>query len=290
MHSCWLCGAPDSRVSLKCIPPHALFPPGLGIFGPAIHDPAEDAHCPKPKKLQELPNCPPELKVLQWPKTASSGRRLTVVSCGDSYVFLPSARFGARSIQPPVAPPSEHSMIPTAPAAADRYARIIQNRKDGLGTHPTFHIDFSGPDALRRIHNVVVATAPHAEFTIPVCWNLDSGRRRPEMGDVAKKLDGALFITIFHFAIGRAHAAERTDATLDAFRFLVALASAHLAQRILPRRSEAGAPNVEGILLRDNADAHLSIGIDSERIHPPAAGIDCIDFRERGRSLKVALR
>ena len=31
---------------------------------------------------------PPEPEILQWPSTASSGRRLMVTSLGGSYVFL----------------------------------------------------------------------------------------------------------------------------------------------------------------------------------------------------------
>src|ERR1700691_1531506 len=50
------------------------------------------------------PLCP---KTLQAPSTASSGRKLIVVSCGGSYVLLLSVRFESRSIQPPVAPLSK---------------------------------------------------------------------------------------------------------------------------------------------------------------------------------------
>jgi len=48
---------------------------------------------------------PPE--ILQCPRTASSGRRLIIVRCGGSYVFLFPLLLGSRSIRPPVVLPSE---------------------------------------------------------------------------------------------------------------------------------------------------------------------------------------
>jgi hypothetical protein len=38
--------------------------------------------------------------ILQWPKTASSGRRLMVVKRGGSYAFLQSVWFNSLFIQP----------------------------------------------------------------------------------------------------------------------------------------------------------------------------------------------
>lgn len=52
----------------------------------------------------QLPNVefPPPLAVLQCPRTASSGRKLIVVTRGGSYGFPFTARFDSMSTQPPV--------------------------------------------------------------------------------------------------------------------------------------------------------------------------------------------
>lgn len=50
-----------------------------------------------PSKIEQGPAKPPPgpvpPEILQWPKTASSGRRLIIVNCGGSYGFLVSAGF-----------------------------------------------------------------------------------------------------------------------------------------------------------------------------------------------------
>jgi len=45
------------------------------------------------RMLQAIPIGPDELDILQWVRTASSGRKSIVVICGASYFFLPD-RFG----------------------------------------------------------------------------------------------------------------------------------------------------------------------------------------------------
>jgi hypothetical protein len=76
-------------------------------------------------------------------------------------------------------------MITAASATANGHARIIQNWKDDLRTHPTLDIDFLGLNAPRRIHNFVVPTASNTKFTLPVFWNIDPDCRRSEMSHMA---------------------------------------------------------------------------------------------------------
>src|ERR1700728_4716147 len=107
-------------------------------------------------------------------------------------------------------------------------------------------------------------------------WNCNANRRRPQMRHMAEKLHRAFLIAAFQFAVRWAHAAQRPNAALDAFRHFRTLALAYPQKRAFPNLLQTGLANSERLLLRDHADANLSICIDSERIDPTAAGVNAV--------------
>src|SRR5271167_4933968 len=94
-----------------------------------------------PPTKPQVPTRPdPAPTILQCPRTASSGRRLIVVSCGGSYLFLPSLWLSSRFIRLPrflrhaacnrpcVSKVDPQSAAPTTPTTSHSHACIIQNR------------------------------------------------------------------------------------------------------------------------------------------------------------------
>ena len=69
---------------------------------------------------------------------------------------------------------------------------------------------------MRRLQQRLVLDSPSAEFAFPVRRSFHPDHGRPQMCHIAKKLDRALFVAVFHFAIRRAHATQRLNAALDA--------------------------------------------------------------------------
>src|ERR1700719_2937135 len=91
------------------------------------------------KSTAQLPVVgPADPESLQWPSTASSGRRLIVTILGGWYgCFLPSCELDSWFIPSPFLP--LRSMTANA---ASRYSReVAQNRKQLLRPGPTLNID-----------------------------------------------------------------------------------------------------------------------------------------------------
>src|SRR5437660_10458569 len=81
----------------RCLPQPASHPGRCSSQFPLPYDPKvmqlNAAH------VEEIG--PPELEILQCPRTASSGRRLIVTSAGGSYTFLASFGLGSSFIRTP---------------------------------------------------------------------------------------------------------------------------------------------------------------------------------------------
>src|SRR5580704_14043512 len=110
------------------------------------------------------------------------------------------------------------------------------------------------------------------------------------MCDMAKERHRALAVSVFHFTVGRAHSAERLDAALGALRDPRSFAPSQLAQRMLPGRLKAGRPDIERLLLRNDANAHLAVSINGKRIHAAATGVHGSVRDRSGRAFQIMPR
>src|ERR1035438_7867423 len=181
-------------------------------------------------------------------------------------------------------------MTSATPAAPRRDAGIVQNWQDLLWPHQALHVDFFGSNPPRRFHHCLVLAATCTKITLPMRRNLSSDHCGPQMGNVAKKVHGTLFISVLHLAVSRAHPAQRLNATLNAFRHARALAISQLSQRALPYLPYPALSNTEGFLLRNHTNSHLSVRIKRKSTHTSAAEINRITFRQIRRILQIARR
>src|SRR5579864_1953214 len=157
------------------------------------------------KSTAQLPDVgPADPESLQWPSTASSGRRLIMIFGGWYGCFLPSCELGSWFI------PSPFLLLRSMTAsAASRYNwEVAQNRKQLLRAGPLLHIDLPRSNPTRRLLNFKVLTSPRTKFALTVNRNLNADGGGAQVGNVAKELDRRLTIPGFHFSIGRTHPAE----------------------------------------------------------------------------------
>jgi len=93
---------------------------------------------------------PADPAVLQWPRTASSGRKLIVTTFGGSYFcLLLSTEFGSWFIPPPCCLTVVAMRSMTAAAARGHRCGIAENGKQLLRPAPALHIDLLAANAAR---------------------------------------------------------------------------------------------------------------------------------------------
>ena len=83
--------------------------------------------------------------------------------------------------------------------------------------YPAFHTNFFSTDTSSGIHHHIMLIPAGAEFAFAMRWDFHFDHRCPKVCDVAKKLDRAFFMAIFHFSVRRTHSAERLNSALSAF-------------------------------------------------------------------------
>ena len=131
--------------------------------------------------------------------------------------------------------------------------------------------------------------AAFAAFAIAVLGNFVSKRVRPQVSHLAEKRDRRLRVTVLQLAVGWTHAAKRLDLAAVTNRRTCARLVANLAQRAFPAFEEAALSDVVALLVRDHADAHLSVRIDGAAGDTAAAGIflpgSLFHFPRRGQIL-----
>ena len=115
--------------------------------------------------------------------------------------------------------------------------------------------------------------AAFTAFAIAVLGNFVSKRVCPQVSHLAQERDRRLRVTVLQLAVGWAHAAKRLDLAAVADRRTRARLAANLAQRAFPAFEEAALSNVVALLVRDHANAHLSVRIDGAAADAAAAGI-----------------
>src|SRR5580658_6336653 len=191
-------------------------------------------------------------------------------------------------IHDPFRPPILAISSMAAATAAAGHACAVQNLKDWLRPCPTLHIDFLARDAAGGLDQGLVLASSGAEFALSMHRNLDTDGSRSQVRYMAEKRHGALAVAVFHFSIGRTHATERLYAALDALRHPSTLAGSHLVQGVFPYLLETGLADIERLLLRDDANAHLAVSIDGEPVHSAAAEIDRVVLRQVRRILQIA--
>src|ERR1700738_1229518 len=106
-------------------------------------------------------------------------------------------------------------MSSAAPTAPCRRARVVQDRKSLLWSHPTLHVDLFGRNPSRRLRHCLAFTSTGAIITFPMCWNLNPDNCRPQVCYVTKKVHRTLFVPILQLSIRRTHPTQRLNATLD---------------------------------------------------------------------------
>jgi hypothetical protein len=112
----------------------------LAPSGPMCYDPT----LLQRNDAQGVPHWSVPEEVLQWPRTASSGRKLIVVNRGGSYGFFRSTWFSSRVIQPPIL---AARLVAATAAATPGHVRIVQNLEDLLRPRPTLDVNLSASDA-----------------------------------------------------------------------------------------------------------------------------------------------
>src|SRR5215831_593209 len=93
---------------------------------------------------------------------------------------------------------------------------------------------------------------------------------------MAEEIDRRLGIAVFELAVGRAHAAHRLDLTRRALGDAGDLLLPHLPEKVVPALAETASAQVEGLDVRQHANAHSPFGIDREGADTSAA---LIQFR-----------
>src|SRR5579864_4345892 len=120
--------------------------------------------------------------------------------------------------------------------------------------------------------------ATSAKRALAMHRNLYPNGCRPEVRDLAQKLNWAVRIAVFHFAIRWTHGAQRLNPTLHAFRNPCPLSISQLQQGVFPYRPEPRPIYTECLLLRNHTDADLSVRVYGERVHPSATEIGGVDL------------
>ncbi len=115
--------------------------------------------------------------------------------------------------------------------------------------------------------------AAGAAGALPVRGDLNANAVGAEMRDLAEKIDGSFGIAIFEFAIGGAHAAKRANLAIGADGFTRGGYGADFLERAFPTLAETGVAKIGAILVRENANGHLTVGIDGTPIVAAAAGV-----------------
>src|SRR5215472_378218 len=152
---------------------------------------------------------------LHAPSTASSGRRLMTVTCGDSYGLFFS---GAPSSN--TNPPTSRLRPPSTSVATSvgSSGRVIQDGQQNLRAGPFAHIDFFRPDSVCRFLNRFIMSATRAEIAFSVRRHIETQCHRTQVRDFTEEVNRRFRVTILQFAIGGAHAAQRANSAFHTFR------------------------------------------------------------------------
>jgi hypothetical protein len=118
------------------------------------------------KGEQLAPTGPAELPILQFPRTASSGRRLIASTFGGSYgLFDPGSRFSSLIRFSPCS--MAHSTTPTTGSLC-----LTQNLEGGCWWHPIVDVDFGGSNAVRGEADSLLLRATMTKFAIAMLGNV----------------------------------------------------------------------------------------------------------------------
>src|SRR5213593_1861476 len=178
------------------------------------------------------------------------------------------------------------------PATATSGSRtgLIENWEKRGRFPPIFDIDFSGSYSLRGVAETFLFRATATELTLAMRGNPQAQTQRSQMRGFTQKRDRTLLVPVLKFAVRRTHTAQRLNPALHTFRRTGTFSGSHRQQKFLPTFSHTALPNVVGLLLRNHADTHASIRIHRERLHPAAAEVHRVQFRERRRLGQITFR
>ena len=101
--------------------------------------------------------------------------------------------------------------------------------------------------------------------------NFEPEGMRSKVGHLAQEVDRAFGVAILQFSVRRAHAAHGFQPASGAFGGPGGLSLANFEEEFVPTLFEATLAQVIQVDLREDADAHLAIGIYRERSQRSAA-------------------
>jgi hypothetical protein len=115
---------------------------------------------------QVLATGPEVLPILQFPRTASSGRRLIANTLGGSYGFLGPGVLNCSLMQFSVTRRS------TTTASSSRTS-LIKDQKWRFRLGPVFDVCFRGTDSFRGGAHAIMLSATGTKLAIAVPWDLN---------------------------------------------------------------------------------------------------------------------
>lgn len=115
--------------------------------------------------------------------------------------------------------------------------------------------------------------ASFAAFAIAVFRNFVAEGVGTQVRDLAKERNGRLRVAILQLTIRWAHAAQRLNLAAITDGRPGPRLIANLAKHAIPAFAEAAFADVVALLMRDDTDAHQSIGIDSAAVDSASARI-----------------
>jgi hypothetical protein len=169
--------------------------------------------------------------------------------------------------------------VASAAAASSRGLQNIQDRRSGLALQPNPCVWCETLQSFRGSQQVCAVLAAFAAIAIAVFRNFMAERVGPQMGYLAEERNGRLGVSILQLAVCWAHAAKRLNLATVANRWARAGLVPNLAERSFPAFPETAFSNVVALLVRDHADAHLSVRIDGAPTHASAAEISLSERR-----------
>src|ERR1051325_10399840 len=222
----------------------------------------------KPPLRQPMALGPLPPAVLQFPRTASSGRSGKRLICGFSYGLR--ACCSCLSSFPCIVILILAGRARGAAAAARRgrgQRRQRRGRRRGKRDTPALLQRLGG-----HAHELVPLSLGTV-FAVAVRADVDVEGHGPQMRGLAQPIDRRLRVAVLELSVRRAHAAERAQRAVRALRRPRDRLAVHVAEE-LPPLGERSLDDVVAVEVREDADREVAVGIEGPRVHAAAAVVE----------------
>src|ERR1700739_4594571 len=135
-------------------------------------------------------------------------------------------------------------------------------------------------DAFRGFLKRGVLPSTRATGTVTMCRNWQTERVGAEVRDLAEKIDRGFRVAAFQFAIGGAHAAQRSNPAIGANRLAGVFGMADFFHPAIPTLPEGAGAEVISIAVREHTDSHAPAGINGAPVLAATAGVSLRGSRE----------